>query len=362
MKLLCVHPGASFSTHDVYVGLTEGLRERGHQIYEYALDARIARSGQWLMFNWRKGKKVLPQPNPSDILYHAGCELVTRALRIHKEDEPLDSVIAVSGMYLHPDVMVLLKRAGLPVDLLLTESPYDDAPQAKLLPWVRTAWTNERMSAQALGIRYLPHAFRDTVHVPLADAPPDVAAHDVVFVGTGFKERLEMLEAVDWSGIDLGLYGDAWDLLGPRHHLRRYIKGGSVDNTVTAALYRKAKIGLNLYRTSMGFGRNVPRVADAESLNPRAYELAASGCFTISDERAEVVETFGDAVPTFRTAEELEGQVRRWLADDHGREAVARRLPGLVKGQTWAARAAQVEADLRGAGIVAGSDSRRDVA
>lgn len=362
MKLLCVHPGASHSTHDVYAGLTEGLRERGHQIYEYALDARISAAGQWLSYNWRRCKETLPQPTADDILYKAGEELVTRALRIDKEDDPLDAVICVSGMYLHPDVLVIARRAGLPMVLLLTESPYDDERQVRLLPWVRYAWTNERLTAKRWGIRYLPHAYREAVHVPGTVPSEDVPAHDVVFVGTGFKERLDILAAVDWSGIDLGLYGNAWDLLPEDHQLRRYIRGGSLDNPIVAALYRKAKIGLNLYRTSRGFGADAPKIDGAESLNPRAYELAATGCFTISDERAEVVETFGDAVPTFRTAEELERQVRRWLADDRGRALAARRLPDLVRGQTWAARAAQVEADLRSAGIVANSDSERTVA
>jgi spore maturation protein CgeB len=116
-----------------------------------------------------------------------------------------------------------------------------------------------------------------------------------------------------------------------------------------------------LYRTSMGFRKDAPRVVGAQSLNPRAYELAATGCFTISDYRDEVVEIFGDSVPTFSTAEELQSQVRRWLADDSGREALAARLPALVAGQTWAARAAQMEADLRSACTVAGSDDSRRV-
>ena len=78
----------------------------------------------------------------------------------------------------------------------------------------------------------------------------------------------------------------------------------------TAALYRAAKIGLNLHRSSATYGRNMPRILHAESMNPRAYELAATQSFQISDWRPEVQETFVGAVPTFQSAAELERLIR----------------------------------------------------
>lgn len=348
MKLLTVHPGASVSTHDVYVGLREALAERGHEVFEYALDGRIEMSGRYLTYCWKRGNKTLPRPNNADILYHAGENLVARALRVAP-----DWVLVVSSMYLHPDVLVLLRRAGLKVAILFTESPYDDEPQARLIPWARVCWTNERSSARALGIGYVPHAYRAAAH-STTPIDGDVPRHDVVFVGTGFQERIDLLAGVDWTGIDFALYG-TWELVGSRAHLRRHIQGGFIDNARAAALYQRAKIGLNLYRSSKGFGRTAPRItAAAESLNPRAYELAATGCFSLSTPRAEVSEVFGDAVPTFETSAELEALVRRWLADEAGRAATAARLPTLVAPHTWAARAAQIEADLHSAGTGAG--------
>lgn len=355
MKLLCVHPGASFSTHDVHVGLTSALRRRGHQLYEYALDGRISAAGGYLMYAWHKaGGKTSGhrKPTPSDIVYKASSELFQRAARIRP-----DWIIVTSSMYLHPDVLVEMhalscRQCGshpIPVALLFTESPYDDESQTKLVPYVRVAWTNERTSAVG-GVRYLPHAINADIHMdgPHAD-DADVPAHDVVFVGTGFQERIDTLAAVDWTGIDLGLYG-VWDLLGSRHHLRKYIRGGVQDNAKAAALYRRAKIGLNLYRTSTTYGKDTRRVTHAESLNPRAYELAATGCFTISDARPEVIEKFGDLVPTFTSPAELAALVRRWLADDSGRARIRAALPGCVSGDTWDARAADVERDLQRVG------------
>lgn len=334
------------STSDVYDGVTTGLRKRGHELYEYALDQRIERSGAWLTYCWRRGGKKVDKPTAQDILYHSGEELVARALRVMP-----DVVLVVSAMYLHPDILVLLKRAGIRVAILFTESPYDDERQVRLLPFIDVAWTNERTSVKP-GVKYLRHAWLPDVHGVAHVGTDHVPAHDVVFVGTGFQERCDLLSAVDWTGIDLALYG-SWDLLGSRNTLRSYVKGSYVPNAYASALYQRAKIGLNLYRQSKGFGREAPRISAAESLNPRAYELAASGCFTISDERAEVGEVFGALVPTFRDVHELKPLVERWLADGSGRASVRAALPACVQGDTWYARAAQIEADLQGAGIVA---------
>lgn len=362
MRILLVHPGASIATADVWRGISHALKARGHEVYDYALDERIQVAGQWFDFINRKQKKrgaPVMRASSADVLYKAGEELVARTLRILP-----DVVLVVSAMYLHPDVLVLLRRCGAPVAVLFTESPYDDDKQSRLTqtidlgqPLMRVAWTNERQSVAALAspvvpVKYLPHAFDPETHRAI-DVVSSAPAHDVVFVGTMFDERIELLSAVDWTGIDLGLYG-SFDLMGSRHKLRPYIRGGYQDNaSSTVDLYRRAKIGLNLYRTSKGFGKDTDKIAadSAESMNPRAYELAATGCFTISDARAEVSEKFGALVPTFRTPSELRALLDRWLADDAGRARVRAQLPSCVAHDTWAVRAAQIEVDLAAVGI-----------
>jgi hypothetical protein len=163
----------------------------------------------------------------------------------------------------------------------------------------------------------------------------------VVFVGTAFGSRLALLSAVDWTGIDLGLYGH-WDL-DASHPLAPFVRGGVVDNARAGALYRASRIGLNLYREP-GTCDGVPIAA--ESLNPRAYELAADGVCTISQPRAEVAERFGDLVPIFTTPEELGALVREQLSHPNGHGAA---LPPRVAEDTYHHRAAQLVETLRGA-------------
>jgi spore maturation protein CgeB len=341
MRILLVGAGAAISTKDVENGYLDALRaDSSVEVFHYALDARLSLARDWLFKLWRaRGRKPEERPSWPDTIYRGSIEALEMALRFD-----VDWVIVISAMYFHPDVLEMMHRARLRTAVLFTESPYEDEAQARVAALTDVVWTTERTSVQRLGARYLRHAYDPARHQP-SEPEQDIPAHDVVFVGTGFAERIELLEQVSWDGIDLGLYGE-WSLLGSRHRLRKYVRGHFVDNTSTAALYRRAKIGLNLHRLSATFGRDIPRIIGAESMNPRAYELAACEVFQLSDYRAEVAETFDHAVPTFASAAELEDLVRHYLNHSPERRRLARLARQRIMPHTFAARAAQVLSDL----------------
>lgn len=343
MRLLLVHPGASWATHDVHTGLLAGLRAQGHDVLEYALDGRLKPSRVLLEYLWRKqvrggGPLKDVRPTAADVQYHAGKDVVERALR-----HEVDWVLVVCAAYLHPDVLVLCRRAGLRLAAVFTESPYDDAQQAKVAPLFDVVFTNERTSVPRLREAnpqtfYLPVGYDPAAHAPGRNGYAPY--HDVVFVGTGFESRVAFLSAVDWAGIDLQLFG-WWEGLPAGHPLRPFVREGLIDNHQTGELYRHARIGLNLYRQA-GPDQH------PESLNPRAYELAADGVFTLSQPRAEVAERFGPAVPTFTTPGELQTLLRHFLRHDAAREEAAARLPPAVSEDTYHHRAAQLVSVLEG--------------
>jgi len=349
VKVLLLHPGASWSTADVEAGLRYGLKYHGVQVIPYRLDQRIGYAQRWLHTMWRHKKKIDPtleKPKTHDVMYHAGVGALEMALR-----HQVDVVLVVSAMLLHPDVVVMMKRAGLKVVVLFTESPYDEEQEMRVAKLVDGCWTNERASLpKFLSVNpcsgYLPHGWHPERHFVSARSIGDVASHDVVFVGSGFLERIKWFNSIDWSGIDLGLYG-TWKGLGLSKQVKAAVKGEQVNNEMAASLYRRAKIGLNLYRTSKGWGRGAPQIVHAESLSPRAYELAACGAFHLSDDRAEVREVFGDLVPTFSTPTEAAALIRLWLNDAEGRARVAAALPACVAEASWAERAKTVIGDLQ---------------
>lgn len=347
MKVLVIGAGASWSTKDVENGVVDGLRQSGVEVGRYALDHRLMASRDYLHWIYRRARKQkadYPKPTTAEIQVNALRDVITNAL-----GSCADWVVLVSGMFVPLEVVRVIQSAGLPIAVLMTESPYDIEQEVKWAQLSDLVWTTERSAVSTFAsvapeAKYLPHAWREQVH---GQTETDfVSEHDVVFVGSCFDEREALLGAVDWSGIDLALYGN-WQRLPKRSPLRQFVKSSVVDNTMTAALYRRAKIGLNLYRTSKGWAKGAPKIAHAESLNPRAYELAACGCFHISEHRAEVVEKFGALVPTFSSPAECEALVRQWLADDAGRATVTWSLPATVKSDTWRARGEQMRRDLK---------------
>ena len=345
MRVLLVGAGAAWSTKDVELGYLGALRAVGVDVRLYDLEARIGLARKWLHRLWRaRGAPPEQRPSWPETIYRASVEALEMALRFE-----VDWVFAISAMYLHPDALGLMQRAGLRTAVLFTESPYEDEPQARVASLVDMCWTTERTSVHRLAqanpnVRYIRHAYDPGKHRPDLPLDLELPAHDVVFVGTAFQERIDLLNAADWRHIDLGLYGN-WQLLGSRAKLREFVRGGPIANESAVALYRRARIGLNLHRSSVGFGRKAPRIAGAESLNPRTYELAACGVFQVTDERAELRETFGDAIPTFPEGQ-LEDTLRAYLQDSSARRYSARRARGLVEPHTFAARAAQVLSDL----------------
>ena len=354
MRILCIDPAADWSTRDVFDGLVGGLKAAGHEVLPYYFGRRFGVLRVALEAHWRRRGRTPEErgtrPRAADAALWASELAVTWALR----HDP-DWIVIVSGMYFHPDALAMLKqcrrRDGSPVrvSMLLTETPYDAKKEAFAIQFCDVAWTNERTGVRwfqnyCRETSYLRHGFNADVHKPGGPLDPDVPAHDVVFVGTGFQERVEILEAVDWTGIDFGLYG-FWRLRR-KSPLRQFVRQGAVDNTTTTMLHRRAKIALNLFRSSCGFAVKAPRIEGAESLGPRSYELAASGVFTLSEYRPEVEETFGRLVPTFRNASDLQMLLRRFLTDDSGRRSIAAQLPATVSGHSWTDRARQVVADL----------------
>ena len=356
MKLLCAAPGPTHSTIDVYTGIVDGLRAIGHAVGEFRTHTRIAHANHCLRLRWEAaGSPAGQEPDPNNVSFHATSEIVQYAL-YHE----VDWVLFVSCGVVHPAVYTMLRRAGVPNAMLVTESPYEDERQAEMAALVDLVWTNERTSVEQLrqvnpNTFYLPHAYDPARHYP-AEPDPSVPAHDVVFVGTLWQERIDLLAAVDWSGIDLGIYGSAdlfdQDRFPSPHNARQrtilepYLHIGFIDNARTTALYRSARLGLNLHRTSVGLtgGRHVH---GAESMNPRCYEQAATGgALLVTDARAEVLETFGEAAPVFDGPGQLEDCVRTLLYDEHAGQQRVDAMRQAIAPHTFAARAAQMTSRL----------------
>jgi spore maturation protein CgeB len=305
------------SVWDVAVGHRQALSKAlgEDNIKDYWLDRRTAYHARALPEAMQHDKAILGKFATETVLNEA---MYFNA----------DVVFIVSGLNFHAAGLWLLERARIPTVVLFTESPYEDLYQQE---WISNtpsllAMTNDAASAKQYNWTYVPHAYSADTHTP---GPVDTTLpqHDVVFVGSGWPERQQMLERVNWTGINLGLYG-MWPGIAKTNPLFPAYRQGNVKNADTAQIYRNAKICLNIHRRS----------PVAASMGPRCYEIAGCGAFQLSDFRQDLPQVFGDSVPTFTSSVDLEQKIRFYLENESERQHLASKALTAVGSHTFDAR------------------------
>ncbi len=318
MRILAVWPAHRWATYDVARGYFGALERQGHELRHFRLYNRLQHHA--VAFRGT-GKKEMAD-NPS-LLARVASESILAEAMWHRAE----LVLMVSGMSLHPDALWLLAQAKIPTAVILTESPYEDETQARFCELVGHVFTNDRTSAEKYGWTYLPHAVDPKIHRPVKPNPE--MACDVLFLGTGWKERIQLFEAVDWTGIKLKIIG-VLSGLAARSKLRPFYTKALIDNEKVPSVFRAAKIVLNFHRHADG----------AYSLGPRVREAAAIGAFLLTDWRPELSDTGLDRImPTFTDARSLESLIRWYLGHARDRKAMAAQGPALVAHDTFDDRA-----------------------
>ena len=246
-----------------------------------------------------------------------------------------DAVVVVSAHNFNYASAKTLRLAGLKTAVLLTETPYFLDFERQMASVYDVAFSHERRAKDYLdhpSLHYLPHAYHPAIHSPAL--PPDPAlACDVFFCGSLFDERARLFRGVDWTGIHFRTRGyrlDTGEL-------------DLMDNMAVARGYRSAKINLNHHRTTTNHGSGEHIAPEmAESLGPRAYEIAACGGFQLMDDsRPERHDVFGEVCPTYRAGDtdDLTRQIRHWLARPDERARVAAAMHQAVLPHSWTDRA-----------------------
>jgi spore maturation protein CgeB len=324
MKVLICHSGHYWSTLDVARGLIAGLKANDIKVAEYPLHDALGLAHRLIGYAEDAGEN-LPDQLAFDM---AAGGLAGAALYVEA-----DVVIAITGRNVPWRVIEAIRKGGIQTALLCTESPYTttqfERHDAAVYDYV---FTNERTAVPLFDrnprsrVQYLPHAYNPDVHTPEGEAIPS----DVLFIGTGFQERQDL-----FAGLPITLLGPLWE--GDES------RAASIENTEAAARYRGAAICLNHHRTTADWRAGTHITEPAESLGPRAYEIAACGSFQLCDDsRPELREVFGENVPTYHDAGDLARQIAYYQKrpDERARRAAAAREA--VAPHTWAARAAQM--------------------
>lgn len=324
MRALVVHPGPEFSVSDVWRGWCRGLAQVGVEVGEYNLNDRL----HFFANAWHKdGTGEFRKALSEDDAIH----LAAGGLKQACYDFWPDIVVIISGFFVHSLLAEIMRARGHKVVMVMTESPYEDERQLQKCDpdLVDAVVLNDPINIDRYlevnpNTIYLPHCYDPDIHHP----GPSSFDVDCAFVGTGYPSRVEFMQGVDWSGIDLALGGN-WKNVPA--DISRFVLDGEGEcmlSDTTVDLYRGARTSFNLYRTEA----ETDDLSEGWAMGPREAELAATGCWFARQSRPEGDDLF-PMLPIFETPDELGDQIRwalnnpdlRLRAAEDARAAVADR-------------------------------------
>ena len=312
MRILLIYPGATWSPYDVATGYAAAFRALGHQVISFDYHTQYKFYQQYL--GW------LSEHHGASFPREAAVVLASERVAIAILDMQPDVIVNVMGIALHRRAYIHAAILGVPMAVILTESPYMDDFHAEMIHkgYVKLAFANDRVSVEPLteatgvDVRYLPHSFDPARHYPHQVGKEFQS--DVFFYGTLWPARQELFGQLDLGAYDAHVAGTDFSKTSNEDPQ-------IVSNDDMALWYSGTKVALNSHRIEKYKGGVVD---GAYSLGPRAFEIAACGAFQLCDDtRPELAEVFGDSVATYRDAGDLQDKIVYYLAHDTERQAMA---------------------------------------
>jgi spore maturation protein CgeB len=171
----------------------------------------------------------------------------------------------------------------------------------------RRATLDELRGAGVRRVEYLPFAYDPRFAHPV-DVPAGAERPDILFVGSGDRDRYPILGRLVAEGFRVAVYGLYWDRFGPTKTLSR----GMAQPEDLCRATTEAKMSLCLVRRANRDGHVM-----------RTFEMAAIGTCILAEDTDEQRSILGDGAVYFTTPDEMVARCRELLADDDRRSALA---------------------------------------
>lgn len=275
------------------------------------------------------------------------CEMVSQVLLESVNERPIDILICLALAPISPRVLMELRKRGVITVLWFVEDYTRFTYWKEMAQYYDFVFTIQRgqcleaiRGAGAGEVHYLPVACDPGIHTPMALSAEERQrwGSPISFMGAGYHNRQQLFASL--AEYPLKIWGTEWP--GCRPFDRMVQEGG---RRLTPAEYVKvfnaSDININLHSSHERDGVD----PFGDFLNPRTFELAASGVFQLVDQRSLLPEAFdvGSEIVTFSSVRELKEQIEYYLAhpEARGRIAQAGRARAL-KDHTYTARLKQM--------------------
>lgn len=281
------------------------------------------------------------------------------------QKERPDLILVLNGVHGF-DVSQLntLRSLGFKTAVWFADDPYFTDKTKKYALLYDYVFTHEQaavpyyMSIGCEKVFYLPLAANPAIFQP---RQVDATYHsDICFIGTGFSNRISLFNHIIPYLPDKKIFlaGALWNSLHDYSSLKKNIRLHGVSPEESVRYYNGAKIVINLHRDPYG-GLNSDGVP-GHSINPRTYEIAASGGFQLTDIRNDLSQLYtpGFDIETFSSAMDLVNKIKYYLNHEREREQIAlRSLKTTFEQHTYVTRISSLLRAIFGSGEKFGTGS-----
>lgn len=232
---------------------------------------------------------------------------------------------------LRGEFVTLCKRKQcLRVSWLVDPADVDNPDNGNIYGFYDKAYFYEHYDAEYIAEKfhvnalYCPVGYNDDYAI---DKSESEYKRDIVFLGSPYKERMELLDKLakiaEERGWVMGVYGPFND--DSRYFWKKYkrkikypylykcVHNGVFLPCEVAKLYKESKICLNMH------------LPEARGMNPRCYEIMATGSFQLLDARYD----YGDYLPgrdfdVYDSFETLVERIEYYLCNEDEMQIIAR--------------------------------------
>lgn len=253
-----------------------------------------------------------------DFLQNSFLNVVSQSVLAKVETFEPDMVISMAQAPLNHQALKRLRRDGVTTAMWFVEdfrlftywksfAPYYDI----FAVIQKEPFISELASIGQPNALYLPLAADPDFHKPvnLSTVEQRKFGSAVSFMGAGYPNR--RIAFRDLVKYDFKIWGTDWDgdhVLEPLVQM----KGARVSPEECVKIFNATRINLNLHSSIQADDL----VTNGDFVNPRTFELAASGAFQLVDKRTLLDEAFAeDELATFTSMAELTDKIDYFLAN-----------------------------------------------
>ncbi|WP_135553108.1 CgeB family protein [Paenibacillus cymbidii] len=260
-----------------------------------------------------------------------------------------DLLLVMEGMRLPAEQAIAVREKGVRTAVWFTDDPYYTDHTAGIAPYYEFVFTLEINCVpfySSLGCKkvfYLPLGANPNVFQPYR--VDNGYRRDVSFIGSAYWNRVAFFDSIAPALIDKQAFisGLWWDRLKSYRQLMDKIGLNHwMTPEETAKYYFGSSVVINLHRAhdDESYNHN-SRKLPAMSVNPRTFEIAASGAFQLTDERQDLRNMYeiGKEIVTYDSPEDLLAKMNYYMEhEEERREIAVRGLARTLRDHTYRKR------------------------